>query len=201
VKNAGPRPTELPSPGYEPADVLRPALSPSPEAALTPRNFDEIYADNFGFVWRCLRALGVPERHLDDAAQEVFIGVHRGLPSFRGGSALRTWVYAIVRNVAFKERRTRHRKERAEPMLEEPMGGGPTPHERAEEAQAADFVREFAATLGDDQRDVFVLALVEELTIPEVAQIIDVPLNTAYTRLRSVRAAFRAAIVRRGEPA
>jgi RNA polymerase sigma-70 factor, ECF subfamily len=45
---------------------------------------------------------------------------------------------------------------------------------------------------------VFVLALVEGLSIPEVAEILGVPLNTAYTRLRSVRAELRAALERRG---
>ena len=36
---------------------------------------------------------------VDDLAQEVFLKVHRGLPSFRGDAKLSTWIYRIVRNV------------------------------------------------------------------------------------------------------
>lgn len=42
-------------------------------------NFEAIYRQNFAFAWRSLRRLGVPERDLGDAAQEVFLVVHRKL--------------------------------------------------------------------------------------------------------------------------
>ena len=45
--------------------------------------------------------------------------------------------------------------------------------------------------------DVFVLALLEGLSIPEVSEILAVPLNTAYTRLRSVRSQLARAVERR----
>lgn len=172
---------------------------PDPEPQIL--EFREVYDRHFGFVWRCLRALGVGSAHLDDAAQEVFLAVHRGLPGFRGEAALRTWLYGIVHNVAFKQRRTAARKGRAEPLFTEPIGAGPSPDEQAQDAQAAEFVARFAASLDDKKRDVFVLALVEGLTIPEVAEILGVPLNTAYTRLRSVRAELRAALERHGAKA
>lgn len=45
----------------------------------------------------------VADRNLvDDLAQEVFLRVHRGLPSFRGDAKLSTWIYRIVRNVCFE---------------------------------------------------------------------------------------------------
>ena len=48
----------------------------------------------------------------DDLAQEVFLRVHRGLPSFRGDSSLSTWMFRIVRNVCV-ETRDRRRFERS----------------------------------------------------------------------------------------
>jgi len=160
--------------------------------------FAAVYGQYFGFVWRCLRTLGVPERGLDDAAQEVFIVVHRGLSGFRGDSQLRTWLYGIVRNVAYKQARRVRRKDRAEPIDDQLSSQEPTPGQRAEEAQAADFVQRFALALPEKKREIFVLALVEQFSIPEVAEMIGVPINTAYTRLRAVRAEFRAALVRHG---
>ena len=159
-------------------------------------NFEDIHAEHGDFVWRCLRALGVPERALDDAAQEVFIVVHRGLDGFRGESLLRTWLYGVVRNVAFKQARRARRKERAEPLDEGIRSPDPTPSEHAQEAQAAEFVQRFAASLEQKKREVFVLALLEQLSAPEVAEMTGVPLNTVYTRLRAVRAEFRAALER-----
>ena len=48
--------------------------------------------------------------------------------------------------------------------------------------------------LDDKKRDLFILAVLEEMTIPEVAAALAIPLNTAYTRLRSVRADFERAL-------
>ncbi|HEY6080938.1 MAG TPA: sigma-70 family RNA polymerase sigma factor, partial [Polyangiaceae bacterium] len=100
--------------------------------------FKAIYAQHFGFVWRCLRALGVAAHQLDDAAQEVFIAVHHSLPGFRGEAALRTWLYGIVRNVAFKQRRSLARKGRGEPLSDEQPASEAAPDERAQDAQAAE---------------------------------------------------------------
>lgn len=158
-----------------------------------PMVFEAIYAEHFSFVWRCLRALGVPTPLLDDAAQEVFLGVHRRLATFRGDSALRTWIYGVVRNVAHKQRRTLAR--RGTTVLEtEPVATSKGPAEQVQDAQAAAFVRRFLASLDEKKRDVFLLAVLEELSAPEVAQIVGAPLNTVYTRLRSARAAFRVAL-------
>ena len=52
----------------------------------------------------------------------------------------------------------------------------------------------FVAGLDDKKRDLFILAVLEEMTIPEVAAALAIPLNTAYTRLRSVRADFERAL-------
>jgi len=171
-------------------------LREPPPSGSKAYEFEAIYAEYVGFVWRCLRNLGVPDRGLDDAAQEVFIAVHRGLAGFRGASQLRTWLYGIVRNVAYKQARRVRRKDRAEPIDEQISSRDPTPSEHAEEAEAADFVRRFALTLPEKKREVFMLALVEQFTIPEVAEMTGIPLNTAYTRLRAVRTEFRAALLR-----
>jgi RNA polymerase sigma-70 factor, ECF subfamily len=159
--------------------------------------FDQIYAQHFAFVWRCLRGLGVPAQALDDAAQDVFVVVHRRLGEFRGESGVRTWLYGIVRNVASNQRRSDRRKGGLA-ELRELASAGPGPHEQAQDREAAQFVQQFLATASDDKRDVFVLALLEQIPMPEVAATLAIPLNTAYTRLRSVRLEFQRALARRG---
>ena len=159
--------------------------------------FDDIYQREFPFVWRCLSGLGVSPAALDDAAQDVFLVVHRQLIAFRGQSSLRSWLFGIVRNVASNHRRLMRRKGHAVALPDDqPAPAVAGPHEQAQDAQAAAFVQKFLARISERKRDVFILAAIEGMTIPEVAAALSIPLNTAYTRLRSVRADFQRALLR-----
>jgi RNA polymerase sigma-70 factor (ECF subfamily) len=173
----------------QPADPGRPDLG-----------FDDVYAAHFAFVSRCLRGLGTPEASLEDAAQEVFLVVHRRLDQFSGESSVRTWLFGIVRRVASNQRRAVKRQPPrqdiqpdsvAQPI--EPL----TPLEQIQNAEAAAFVERFLERLPNGQRDVFMLAVIEEMSIPEVADALSIRLNTAYTWLRRARARFREATAQR----
>jgi RNA polymerase sigma-70 factor (ECF subfamily) len=182
---------------------MKPASSQCAEfadPASSPADFRALYAAQFTFVWRCLGGLGVPTAGLDDAAQEVFLIVHRRLAEFRGESTVRTWLYAIVRNVALNARRTVRRKGAHAELSGEEPSPHPGPFERLESEETVTFIRAFLSGLDDKHRDVFVLAAIEQMTIPEVAMILGIPLNTAYTRLRAVRREFHEAhAVHRGQ--
>jgi RNA polymerase sigma-70 factor (ECF subfamily) len=171
-------------------------LKPTPESLV----FDEIYAEHFAFVWRCLRSLGVPLSALDDAAQDVFVIVHRQLPAFRGESTLQTWLFGITRKVAFNHRRGVDRKQAPLVPLDDRyvQASGPSPIEHAQEKEAAAFVERFMAALDEEKRALFLLALLEEMAMPEVAAALEIPLNTAYTRLRRLRSDFQQALAKRG---
>src|SRR5215510_3662746 len=145
-------------------DMLRHAPSSpasAPRAACSAQNFREFYAEHFAFVWRCLGALGVPSASQDDAAQEVFVVVHRRLPEFRGESSVRTWLYGIVRNIASNVRRSQRRKGGLEELQDDEPCEQPDPLRNLETREAADFVQQFLSGLDDNKRDLFVLALIE----------------------------------------
>lgn len=163
-------------------------------AAAPSRDFDATYAEYFPFVWRCLRGLGVAESALDDAAQDVFVVVHRRYAEFRGGSSVRTWLYGIVRNVASNHRRALARKGHALPLEVEPASLAPGPAEAAEQAEAVGFVERFLGSIDVKKREVFLLAMLEEMTMPEVAEALGIPVNTAYSRLRLARVDFKRAL-------
>jgi RNA polymerase sigma-70 factor (ECF subfamily) len=140
----------------------------------------------------------VPAGALDDAAQDVFLIVHRRLGEFEGRSTVRTWLFGIVRNVASNRRRGMARNPSRPPATVESAAVEPGPHEVAQDGEAADFVRTFLSTLDAAKRDLFVLAVLEEMSVPDVAEALSIPLNTAYTRLRRVRAEFRRALEEKG---
>ena len=161
--------------------ATRPVAAPS---------FDEVYAQHFAFVWRILRTFGVAEAALEDAAQDVFVVVHRRLPEFEGRAAITTWLFAISRRVALSYRR---RVTRTEPLADEPAGSADT-FAALSRAEAAATVMAILDTLDEDKRVVFALVELEQMSVPEVARLLDLNLNTAYSRLRLARHAFELAV-------
>jgi RNA polymerase sigma-70 factor (ECF subfamily) len=161
-------------------------------------DFDDVYEAHFDFVWRSLRLLGVPAEAVEDATQDSFSVVSRQLATFEGRSSLRTWLFAILQRVAANHRRTARRKlHRLEPLVEGLAAPGPTAHARAEAAETIDLIQSFCDSLDLERRAVFVLALLEELPAPEVAQVLEIPINTVYSRVRSLREGLRRALERR----
>lgn len=159
-------------------------------------SFDEVYAAHVAFVWRTLRTFGVADAQLEDAVQDVFVVVHRRLPEWEGRAQLTTWLFAIARRVASAQRR-KAGSARTEPMVDEPAGGDDT-FAAIQRAQAAATVTAILDRMDEDKRIVFALVELEQLTVPEVARVLSINLNTAYSRLRLARAAFEQAVKARG---
>ena len=173
--------------------ALAQALDGDDRVAAIP-TFDEVYAAHFPFVWRVLRTLGVRDAALEDAAQDVFVVVHRRLPEFEGRAAITTWLFAIARRVAASHRRSTGRDiARTEPLADEPAGVADT-FAAFSRAQAAATVMAILDTIDEDKRIVFALVELEQLSVPEVARMLELNLNTAYSRLRLARQAFEAAV-------
>lgn len=163
-----------------------------------PLDFALVYEQNAAFVWRSLRLLGVDPDSLDDAVQEVFLVVHRRLAEFEGRSSLRTWLYAIARRVARNVRRGAERRPTPAAIAADlPDLAGATPHELAEKADAARVLLELVGCLSDDQRELFLLVEVEEMTVPDAAEALGLNVNTCYSRLRAARARFERALAAR----
>ncbi len=158
-----------------------------------PRS-EEIFRDYFDFVWSGLRRLGVPDSSVDDAVQDVFLIVHRRGGEFEGRSSLRTWVFGIVLRVARDHRRRNRRVGEAMPQAIEDLK--PRPDDAAERSEALHLLMRLLQTLDEEKREVLVLADLEQLTAREIAEIVEVPLNTVYSRLRVARAQLNEAVAR-----
>jgi RNA polymerase sigma-70 factor (ECF subfamily) len=173
-----------------------PAAAPALAAPAIPRValvFEEVYTAHVEFVWRIVRAYGVPEAALEDVVQEVFVIVHRRLHEFEGRAALTTWLYAIARRVALSQRR---RGGRTEPLADDPEGSADT-FAAVSRAEAAALVGSILDTMDEDKRIVFALVELEQLSVPEVARALDLNLNTTYSRLRLARKQFEVTLAAR----
>jgi RNA polymerase sigma-70 factor, ECF subfamily len=175
----------IPATGIHPPEPCVPALTP-----------ELVFVQHFDFVWRSLRRLGVGPATLDDATQEVFVVVCRRLDSVTSEAQLRSWLFAIAAHVASKARRTAQRRG-ADPLPEFLADERSlSPQESAAQAEAAHTVYALLDHLSPPQRTVFVMAELEQFTAPEIAAALGLPLNTVYSRLRSARATFEAALWR-----
>ena len=183
-----PRPGELAPPAAEPMAAL---------------DFDRVYEAHVRFVWRTLRRLGVRDDDCDDAVQDVFLIVHRRLGDFRPEAPVKHWLFRLAAGIARDHRRARRRKDprqhglipvKANDEIADVRNEGP--QEAAERAAAARLIRAMLHELDEDRREVFILADLEQMTAPEIAQVLEIPLNTVYSRLRRARGDFEEALMR-----
>lgn len=157
------------------------------EAPQARAEFSAIFAEHAPYIWRALRNLGVREPDVEDVCQEVFVVVHRKLAGFEGRSSLRTWIYGIALRVVADYRKKAHR--RYERLLNAPPEAS---IEAAQEQSAADrqlwlLLHRLLDTLSEERRQIFVLYEIEQLSMSEIATILDCPLQTAYSRLEAAR--------------
>ena len=160
--------------------------------------FDRVYEEHVDFVWRSVRRLGVPEEMVDDAVQETFLVVHRRLPEFEGRSSLKTWIFSIALGIARNFRRSNQRRGKLDSLSSEAVliDQAGDPEALAQRTQAVKQLDRILDALDDDKRAVFVMAEIEQLTAPEIAEVLGVKLNTVYSRLRTAREAFERAVQR-----
>jgi RNA polymerase sigma-70 factor (ECF subfamily) len=165
-----------------------------------PYDFERVFSEHSAFAWRVLARHGVREADLEDVCQEVFMVVLKALPGFEGRSSIRTWIYGICRRVAANQRkRAMNRRETLAEDVESIADDGPAEAEAfaaLAQKQSLELLDGLLERLPAAQREVFVLYEVEELTMREVAEALDCPLDTAFSRLYAARRTLDAALKR-----
>lgn len=170
-----------------------PQLAPGP-APLAPAGVTELYEAWVDFVWRSLRRLGVADASLDDAVQDVFLVAHRRLADFEGRSSPKTWLFGIALRVAKDHRRSARRRGGLDVLPVDLPDGGASPFDALDHKRALSTLDEALGHLDDDRRAVLVMMEIEEMTAPEVAEVLAIKLNTVYSRLRLARRDLDAAL-------
>lgn len=151
----------------------------------------------FAFVWRNVRRLGVADAAVDDVVQDVLLVVHRRFSDFAWRSSLETWLFGILLRIVSRHRRTAKRRE-TEP-LDERLGQALTAGDMVcelEHRDAARLLHRLLDSLSDEKRAMVVAVEIEQMTIPEAAEALGIPLTTAQTRLRTGRRELAQAVTR-----
>jgi len=146
--------------------------------------------------------LGVDESAVDDVTQEVFVTVHRRLGDFEMRCAPKTWVFSIAMGIVRNYRRSRRRREAAEPLSSHVVSPdmvadrAADPMEQASLAEAGRLLHRLLEQLGEEKAIVFMMAELEGMTVPEIADLTGANINTVYSRLRAARKEFDQALSR-----
>lgn len=159
-------------------------------------DFRLIFETECQYVWNTLRRLGIPDRDAEDAAQDVFVVVHRHLREYDPSRPLRPWLFGICYRVAIAHRRrARVQREKIDDTAEAVDEGKPA-DEQIADREAQDLVRRALDALDLDRRALIVMHEYESYPVPQIAETLGIPLNTAYSRLRLAREQFVAAVRR-----
>ena len=159
-------------------------------------DFRELFEQQFSYVWNVLRRLGIAERDLEDLTQQVFLQVHGQLPNYDSARPLRPWLFSFAYHAASNYRAlARHRIELSivAPEQADSVPGADEQLITRQELQLAELALTRVAV---DRRAVLLLHEVEGHSVPEIAQTLEIPLNTAYSRLRLARQEYELAVRR-----
>jgi RNA polymerase sigma-70 factor (ECF subfamily) len=137
---------------------------------------------------------------MDDVVQEVFIVIHSKLHTLEPQQALRSWIYGIVRGKVSEYQASGGTKQSSGVILAEHVRSGsavpPTPEALTERASKVELLSSLLAELEESEREVFELVELEQMSVPEVADALEIPVDTAYSRLRTARQLFEEARLR-----
>lgn len=175
-------------------EEARPVTSPGTVgSARQLDDFETIYRQHYGSIWRFLLHLGVRRSDVQDVTHNVFLIAYSKLSEFEHRSTVRTWLCGIAFRVARDFMRS------AAVRLEVSSEDAPVPelasaHDSAEslgQKRRLALAMQLLEALPTEQREVFVLHELEHLTGPEIAELMGTPANTVRSRLKRARDTFR----------
>ncbi len=165
-------------------DLLRRIATGDQEA------IEELYRRHSRLLLGQLRFMVDEPALAEEVLQDTMLAVWRGARTFRGGSRVRTWLLGIARRQA----RDRMRRRRPMPMANSELAerASPNPGPEAVAVERAEGRRMVAAldTLTPAHREVLGLVFGADLSLAEVARVLEVPLGTVKSRLHAARAAL-----------
>jgi RNA polymerase sigma-70 factor (ECF subfamily) len=181
-----------------------PVGQPSPEqSAFLERAMNQYGKATYNFAYR----LTGNENDARDLTQEAFIRVFKAWRSFQPGTSFLSWIYRILTNLyrdELRRRKGRFQEELPEDNVPQEFAGqrplAVTPIEDYVERQLSEPLSRALGQLSAEQRQVVVLADIEEYSYQEIAEIMGCSIGTVRSRLHRARALLRRLVERARKP-
>lgn len=163
--------------------------------------FEAIMRRHNQLLFRTARSIVKSDAEAEDALQEAYLRAWRALDSFRGEAKLSTWLVRIVSNEALGRLRRRYAQvipldaamNSTEPDMQTALQDDvdQRPERMAMRAEIRHLMEARIDRLPDAFRSVFVLRAVQELSVEEVAQALEIPEATVRSRFFRARSLLR----------
>lgn len=153
-------------------------------------------------VYRTALAITRDERAAEDILQECFVRLYTYAASVDANRPLKPWLYRVTVNLSY-DWSAKKPLQAIDDILEWLTGlpgAFPAPDRKAEEQETLKMVREVVAQLPPPHRAVIVLFYMENLSLDEIADVLDLPVGTVKSRLYYARERLRDMLERRQRP-
>jgi RNA polymerase sigma-70 factor (ECF subfamily) len=169
-------------------------------AAAAALNLDTIYRTHAAMVTRWVARLVGGDVEIEDIVHEIFLVVHKRLPTFRGDSNVTTWLYGIAVRVVSDRRRGRRwrrwfgwrggRDKEGNDIVDAARALGPSALEMLESQEAQRIVYQVLDRLTEDYRTALILFEIEGLSGQEIASVTGTSIENVWLRLHRARKQF-----------
>lgn len=150
--------------------------------------FESLIARWHEQLWRYLRRLADSNEVADDLVQDTWVRVLRGISGLRDGTRLRPWLFGIARRVAMDRLRRQYTQRTDDEAIIEEFAA-PEPDVALESDLAA--LDSGLAALPVREREALALFYLRELSIEQMAVLLEVPVGTVKSRLFRARSLLR----------
>ena len=143
----------------------------------------------------CFRMCGNSE-DAEEAAQDAFLALWRGIDRFRQESSLSTWIYRLATNACIDTLRRRKKQSGSvslddEELFVDAVDTSPQPQETVEHREALKLLQEGLSALPEEYRKVLILREIEGLSYTEIAESASIELGTVKSRISRGRSLLR----------
>jgi RNA polymerase sigma-70 factor (ECF subfamily) len=168
-------------------EMMRPEVEPRGDRE-SLKEFEALYEAELDYVWRSLRRLGIRNEDLEDLTHDVFTKAFHRFDTFDASRPIRPWLFGIALRVASDFRQlSRHRRE-LQSTNADPVDAQPPADQRLEDERNRALLERALSGLTLERRAILILHDVDGHSMPEIAEVFPLPLNTLYSRLRLARA-------------
>lgn len=143
----------------------------------------------------CFRMCGNSE-DAEEAAQDAFLALWRGIDRFRQESSLSTWIYRLAMNACIDTLRRRKKQSGSvslddEELFVDAVDTSPQPQETVEHRETQKLLQEGLSALPEEYRKVLILREIEGLSYTEIAESASIELGTVKSRISRGRSLLR----------
>ncbi|MEM9189822.1 MAG: sigma-70 family RNA polymerase sigma factor [Myxococcota bacterium] len=150
-----------------------------------------MFEKHFDYVCHTLRRLGVQPADLEDVAQGVFLAVLRRFDDYDPARPARPWLVAFAYRAASNYRRSERRRPEEFPAEDSDRRLQVDGNASAEQADQKRDIQRVLDQMSLEKKTVLLLFDVDGYTAPEIAEALEISLNTVYSRIRLARSEFR----------